>query len=175
VPAQANKLTLGARTRRLIVFTALLVALSLAFAGGASAQTGFQARVRSVNPRPNPCPGGNFFCGTASTNDGPATWTFLVISNSPLSNQCLSYEATSTFVLADGSTLVLDEHGSVCEPGNAFSAPGNFGHSNGNPFTATGSWTVQSATGQFASITGSGTDTLTSAGAQGSGTYTSTS
>jgi hypothetical protein len=156
-------------------WVAVVLGLGLAVSGTASAQTGFQATIKTVNQKPNPCSGGNFFCGTATTNDGPATWTFLLTDNAPLSTQCLTYEATVTFALGDSSTLVLDENGPVCEPGHALLAPGNMLHSDGNPLTATGSWTVHSATGQFGSITGPGTDTINAAGAQMSGTYTSTS
>ena len=68
----------------------------------------------------------------------------------------------------------MDENGVACEPGNAFSAPGA-SKSDGNPFTIDGTWTVVSADGQFASITGTGTDALNAAGARGTGTYTQTS
>jgi hypothetical protein len=69
---------------------------------------------------------------------------------------------------------MLDEHGIACQPGNALSAPGG-SVSDGNPFTFSGDWTVQSADGQFGSITGAGTDTLHAAGARVTGTYSQTS
>lgn len=164
---------------RLVLLAALVVGLSLAFAGAASAQTGFQASVTGVAPKPKPCPGGAFLCGTAITNYGPAAWTWTVLNDAEISNTCGVYpggiyEAAVTFVLGDGSTLVLDENGTLCQPGNALSAPGSM-NSFGNPFTITGSWTALSANGQFGSITGPGTDNLHTAGAQISGTYTATS
>ena len=59
--AQATKLTLGRRKRGLIVVPALVLALSLAFTGAASAQSGFQATVKGANPKPTPCGNGDFF------------------------------------------------------------------------------------------------------------------
>jgi hypothetical protein len=57
---------------------------------------------------------------------------------------------------------------------NALSATGGL-VSYGNPFTVSGDWTVQSADGQFGSISGAGTDTLHLAGARVSGTYSQAS
>jgi hypothetical protein len=77
-----------------------------------------------------------------------------------------------TFALGDGSTLVLDDNGTICGPGKSL-----FSHrsdkSYGNPFYLTGSSTVESTTGQFGSIAvgTTGTDTLHLAGAKASGTY----
>jgi hypothetical protein len=162
-----------------VIVVSLVLAASLAVAGGASAQVvGFQASVTGLAPKPKPCPDSNF-CGIASTNYGPAAWTWTIISDQEISNTCGVYpggvyEAAVTFVLGDGSTLVLDENGTLCEPGNALSAPGGL-VSFGNPFTISGDWTVQSADGQFGSVSGAGTDTLQLAGAQVHGTYTGTS
>src|SRR5215831_11077790 len=128
---------------------AVAVGLALAFAGAASAQSGFQATVTAKDPAPKPCPNGEFLCGTADVaNYGPATWAFTLTSLSQ-EGTCDSYAATVTFELADRSTLVLNEDGTVCGPGksnlsNASSK--SFGH----PGDASGSWTVQSADGQFA-------------------------
>jgi hypothetical protein len=181
VSMHANSRTSKSRsiTHHLLGLVAVVLGLGLAFSGTASAQTGFQASIAGIFPKPKPCPDGDFFCGTAITNYGSAAWGFAPIQAQQVSNTCtlgpeLVYEATVTFVLGDGSTLVLDENGTACQPGNAFSAPGAM-HSFGNPTTLTGSWTVQSANGQFGSITGPGTDTLKSAGLQVSGTYAATS
>lgn len=157
---------------RLILLPALVVGLSLAFAGGASAQTGFHATITSITPKPKPCPNGDVLCGTATTNFGRATWTWNpTAAFNPDSPSCDTYEAAVTFALVDGSTLVLDDAGLICGPGASFLNSGS-PHSFGNPFDLTGSWTVLSATGQFGSITGPGTDSLHLAGAYGSGTYT---
>ena len=173
----AQSLTTNARSvvPRLLLLPALLAGLTLAFAGPASAQGGFNASAVSINPKPAPCPNGEFLCGTATTSYGDATWTFTVTSDTPPSGGalCGSVEATATFTLADGSTLNLDENDSVCGPGNSLFANGH-SHSYGNPFYVTGTWTVQSATGEFSSITGSGTDALHLAGAATTGTYAAT-
>jgi hypothetical protein len=160
--------------RRLLVWPAVVLALGLSFAGAASAQSGFQATVTGIIPKPNPCPNGDIFCGTALTNYGAATWTSSPVNFAPYSATCDSYESTTTFVLGDGSTLVLDETGLACGPAASFSAPGGF-KSYGNPFDVAGSWTVQAATGQFSSVNGEGTNTLRAAGAHVSGAYSGAS
>jgi hypothetical protein len=155
--------------RALLAAALVAIILALALAGTASAQTGFQAGVTGHTPKPMPCPNGEFFCGTANTSLGPAAWTFTLSSLTV--STCDSYTATITFQLADGSTLVLDENGTACGPGksNLSNASGN---SYGHPGNATGSWSVQSADGQFTGTTGTGTDTLRFAGADVSGSYT---
>ena len=81
------------------------------------------------------------------------------------------------FVLGDASSssLVLDENGTLCGPGASFMNTGQ-NRSFGNPFSFTGSWTVQSATGQFRAIAiGTlGTDAIQAAGAAFSGMYGAT-
>jgi hypothetical protein len=162
--------------RRLLFLPALVVGLSLAAPGPASALAGFQASVKGNNPKAKPCPEGDYVCGSATTNYGDGTWTFSPTGETPPAPgaSCGSYEATVTFALDDASSsmLVLDETGSVCGPGNSIWAPGQ-SHSNGNPFYFTGSWMVETATGEFASIgVGTmGTDALHIAGAHSSGTY----
>ena len=171
----------GSVARHLHLLPALVVALSLAFAGAASAQTSFQATVNGINPKPKPpCP--TTFCGTASiAGYGPATWTLNAISTTPVSSACPStglvsaftYQATTTFeLLSDGSTLVLNETGLVCAPGNSSSAPPqSFGFPE---YAKNSSWTVESGSGQFGGLTGAGTDALHAAGARISGTYSGT-
>lgn len=156
---------------------ALVVGLSLAVAGGASAQaTGFQATVGGIVPRPTPCASGDFLCGNATTNYGAASWTWNPTGETPPPPglPCGSYEATVTFALGDVSrgTLVLDENGPICGPGNSIWAPGQT-HSYGNPFNLTGRWTMETATGELGSIAvgTTGTDALHIAGAHSSGTY----
>ena len=157
----------------LLVLVAVVLGLGLAFCGTASAQTGFQATVTAKNPKPKPCPNNLFACGTASTNYGPATWTFDLTSFT-LGGTCDPYTATVTFVLADDSTLVLDETGITCGPGNSAlsnASANSFGH----PNSPNGTWSVVTTNGQFDGLTGTtGTDALDIAGAQTSGTYTAT-
>jgi hypothetical protein len=174
--AKASTSSRRSIVRRLVVLPAVAVGLSLAFAGAASAQTGFQASVTAHVPKPKPCPNGAFFCGDAITNYGDATWTFTLISvtSPPPGAECGSYEATVTFALSDGSTLTLDENGTVCGPGKSlFSSRSN--NSYGNPFYLAGTLTVESATGQFNLISGPGSDSVHAAGAESSGTYATVS
>jgi hypothetical protein len=183
--AKANAWRPGAVPRYLTLSFALVVALSVAFTGPASAQTqlSFQATVKGNTPPPKPCPT-TTFCGSASiAGYGPATWTLNAISTTPASGPCpygppafvsdFTYTATTTFELVSGGgTLVLDETGLVCAPGNSASAPPQ---SLGFPEYASSSWTVDSlSNGQFSGLTGSGTDALHAAGAHFSGTYSGT-
>jgi len=152
------------------VIGAVAVALTLAFAATASAQAGFQASVTAKDPAPKPCPNGEFLCGAADVaNYGAAAWTFTLTSLT-VEGICDSYAATVTFELADSSTLVLNEGGTACGRGQSNlsnASTKSFGH----PGDVSGNWTVQSADGRFAGLTGSGTDTLRDAGATVAGTY----
>jgi len=152
-----------------LIVASAAIFLSLALAGTASAQTSFQASITAHDPLPKPCPNNEFLCGTAKIeNHGPATWTFTITSLT-IQGTCANYQAAVTFELADSSTLVLDENGTACGPGNSALAAAN---SYGTPTYATGDWSVQSADGQFAGIAGAGTDALHIAGANASGSYT---
>ena len=179
---KANKCKWGAFTRRLIVLPALVVAVSLAFAGAASAQTPFQASVTSTVTLPAPCSNGAFFCGTANiAGYGAASWDFGNVTNPTISDTpCgTTYTATTEFTLLSdpASTLVLDESGNVCGLGNDGAAyrgyfpegPKAYGH----PFAIVGNWTVDPAsTGRFSGLTGSGTNLMNVvAGAHAAGSY----
>ena len=148
----------------------LAVAMMLAVATTAAAQTGFRADVTATVPKPQPCADGAFFCGTANiTGYGSANWSFTLTALTQ-EGTCASYSADVRFVLADGSTLALSENGSACGPGasNLSHASAN---SYGHPGTADGAWTVDSATGQFTGTAGGGTDTVRFAGAHAAGSY----
>jgi hypothetical protein len=163
---KANKSKLGTFTRRLMVLPALVVALSLASTGTASAQTAFQATVKDVPGNAGPC--ATTLCGSASiAGYGPAVWTFTVLTLNPggLSPQCSPYTAITTFqLLSGGGTLVLDEQGVACSPGNSGNAPRQ--DTFGFPWNLiTASWNVDTTgvyganTGAFAGLTGAGTAT----------------
>jgi hypothetical protein len=159
--------------RHLVVSAALVAALSLAATGAASAQTTFQASVSATNPKLAPCQNGAVFCGSATiAGHGVATWSWSLNSlTSTTDPNCDNYTGAVTFMLGDGSTLVLNEGGSVCGPGNSLVAQLN-APAVGNPAYASGNWTVASATGQFDGLAAAtGTDVLHAAGAQTSGTY----
>ena len=181
--AKANASRPGAVMRHLILVPALVAAVSLAFTGAASAQTAFQASVKGITTKTEPPCAQTIaspptvyavFCGSASiAGYGPATWT-LNVTNNTTSEPCFTYQAVTTFeLLSDDSTLVLDESGLVCAPGNSASAPPQ---SRGFPEYASSIWTVDSlSNGQFSGLTGgAGTDALHTAGAQIHGTYSGT-
>lgn len=182
--------TLKARSvmRPLVLLPALVVTLSLAFTGAASAHTvPFQASVNDIAPigpppaRSWPCPT-IYYCGSASiAGYGAAFWSFDESPNfppTPVSSDCFLYTGTSTLtLLSDGSTLDLNENVVFCQPGNSGNAPG-WQHAVGHPGRGNGNWTVLTGTGQFSGLTGgSGTDTLRTNGAlfeaSWSGTVTS--
>lgn len=168
----------------LTALSALFAALSLAFAGTASAQTSFQASVTATETRSaGPCSNGAYACGTANiAGYGDSTWNLYVTSSNGVVSPCGStYTATTYFTLANdpASTLVLDESGDLCGLGHDGAAyRGYFNEGSkayGHPFNIVGSWTVDSAsTGQFTGLTGSGTDLILVAGAHIAGTYTGT-
>jgi hypothetical protein len=167
--------------RRLMLVSALVVGLVLAFTGAASAQTPFQATVSATVPLPAPCANGAFACGTADlAGYGAASWSIFFNAFTVVQTSCgSSYtDAMIDFTLASdpNSTLVLDESGSFCFPGldgRSFFKEGATSY--GHPFTLVGSWTVDpTSTGQFVGLTGSGTDLLNSAGAHWAGSYSGT-
>src|SRR3954447_11322972 len=172
--------TLKARSvmRALVLLPALVVGLSLAFTGAASALTvPFQASVNDITPigppsaRSWPCPT-IYYCGSASiAGYGAAFWSFDESPNvppTPVGSDCFSLTGTSTFTLLSDlpSTLVLSEENFVfCHPGNSGNTPG-WQYAVGHPGRGHGNWTVQTGTGQFSGLAGgSGTDTLRTNGA----------
>ncbi len=168
----------------MLALSALLAALSLAFTGTASAQTSFQASVTATETLPaGPCSNGAYACGTANiAGYGAATWNMYVTGNTNVVSPCGStYTATTYFTLASdsGSTLVLDEGGSLCGLGHDGAAyRGYFNEGStayGHPFDIVGNWTVDKAsTGQFHRLSGSGTDVVQVAGAHFAGSYSGT-
>ena len=162
------------RVGYLALVLTLASSLLLATAGTASAQTTtFNAEVKNKIQRPEGCPDGAYLCGDAAiAGFGPAQFRWFLNSFEPVSQSCGDYTATVTFTLADSSTLTLDEAGRDCSPGNSFSSYPL--HSYGQPQEASGTWVVQDATGQFAGMTGSGTNTLRIRGADFRATYTGT-
>jgi hypothetical protein len=167
-----------------MLISALVVALSPAFIGAASAQTPFQANVRATHTHnAPPCPNGLYVCGTATiTGYGAASWDVNVINFDGIPTPCgSSYTATIEFTLVSDpdSTLVLDEAGSFCGLGHDGAAYRAFftqkDNAYGHPFSNMASWTVDStSTGQFSGLTGSGTDSWSGAGAHFAGSYNGT-
>ncbi|MGH9879518.1 MAG: hypothetical protein ACRD5H_17960 [Nitrososphaerales archaeon] len=137
------------------------------------ASTEFVAEVKGKVTRPDGCPDGATACGKATIEGfGSAQYLFFITGFAPISDSCGEYTAIVTFTLVDDSTLTLDEVGTVCGPGNSFFS--TTGSSWGNPIDGSGAWTVQDGTGQFAGMTGSGTDEFEQAGANLKAIYTGT-
>jgi hypothetical protein len=164
------------------VVAAVAVAVTPASAG-ASTVSVFQAKIKYVSPIPKPLPCAQTLCGTGTVDGYAGIWEFNLLSfpSGPVA-PCSPYTALSTFVTRDGSTLVVDEKGTVCTPGNSGSAPRT-----GNPFVApwtdiTGGWQVDATslaagpnTGVFAGVTGgAGSDSAQITGPEGKVAYTGT-
>jgi len=166
----------------LVLLPVLVVALSIAFTAQASAQTTFRADVTSTQTRPaGPCTNGAYICGTADlAGYGAASWNMYITGYTPEYTACGSGYTATTYLTPSSdpaSTLVLDEVGSLCGLGHdgaayrAYFVQGSqaFGH----PFAIVGTWTIDpTSTGQFAGLTGAGTDRVNLAGAHVDGGYT---
>jgi hypothetical protein len=64
--------------------------------------------------KPVGCPDGAFGYGDAViAGFGTAKYSFFLTSFEPISQSCGDYTATTTFTLTDGSTLTLDDVGTV--------------------------------------------------------------
>jgi hypothetical protein len=155
--------------------------VSLVIAGPAEAATtsAFKASFKETFGRAHskqPCE--HFLCGTGTVAGyGAATSTFDITGFDPIGDtNCADLSAVRTITLvSDGSTLELDEAGTVCFPGKSASAPGAQ-KSFGNPGDIETAFTVSGGTGVFDGATGSGTDSDMPAGDSGhaslSGTMT---
>lgn len=139
----------------------------------------FRAEIDDHSTKPAGCPDGGVVCGDATiAGYGTGEYLYVLTSVTPLPDACDGsfaggYTAIVTFTLADGSELTLDEAGHVCGPGESLIAPGGL-VSYGNPVEGVGAWDVAEATGRFAGLTGSGTDTFRSVGARIVATYIGT-
>jgi hypothetical protein len=122
------------------------------------------------------CPPPAHLCGGAAIDGfGRAEYFVFFSSFVPDADDaaCGDYAATATFELGDGSTLVLDESGVSCGPDGSF-LKGPLFTAYGNPRSWSGTWEVQSATGQFDGLTGSGAVSGLTAGAAVKATYKGT-
>src|SRR5919108_4825696 len=77
--------------------------LATAAVPSASAETAFNAEVKSHIQRPVGCPDGANLCGQATIDGfGTAEYRFFVTSFQPTSDACGDYTAITTFTLGDG-------------------------------------------------------------------------
>jgi hypothetical protein len=157
--------------RYLLCILALATAMACS-APAAAAQTAVTAKVKGHTTSSVSCDGANLCANAVITGFGSAEYSFTTTGFAFISAACGSYAATTTFKLQDGSTLTLNEAGTICGRGLSF-VKGSL-TSFGNPRVISGDWVVQAATGQFAGMTGSGTNTLHFEGANRNGTYSGT-
>ena len=150
------------RRGALLLAAGILVSLLIEAPAGAVTTSAFRASFKETFGRAHskqPCE--HFLCGTGTVAGyGAATSTFDITDFAPIEDtNCADLSAVRTITLAsDGSTLELDEVGTVCFPGNSSFAPGAQ-KSFGNPGTIRTTFTVTGGTGAFEGATGSGTDT----------------
>jgi hypothetical protein len=157
-----------------------LVATTLFAALPAQAKTtvAFSAEFKETFGRASSKSCEHFFCGVGTVAGyGAATSTFDLTDFAPIEGtNCADFEAVRVITLvSDGSTLTLDEVGTVCFPGQSFFTKGAQ-VSFGNPARIEATWTVDRGTGVFRNAKGSGTDINTNSGDEGhsslSGTLT---
>jgi hypothetical protein len=136
----------------------------------------FSAEFKETFGRASSKPCEHFFCGTGTVAGfGAATSALDVTDFAPIEGtNCADFEAVRVITLvSDGSTLTLDESGTVCFPGQSFFTRGAQ-VSFGNPFQFETSWTVDRGTGVFRNAKGEGTDSSTGAGDGGHSSLTGT-
>jgi hypothetical protein len=157
--------------RATLLLTVGLVAATVFVAFPAQAKTtvAFSAEFKETfgNAQSKPCQ--HFLCGTGTVSGfGAATSAFDLTFFEPIEGtNCADFEADRVITLvSDGSTLTLDEVGTVCFPGNSFFTPGSQ-QSFGNPARLDATWTVDRGTGVFRNARGEGTDINRNSGDEG--------
>jgi hypothetical protein len=148
----------------------LIIALGISCGGvlavlptpaSASTTSTFQATFQShfgAGVAPLPCEP-HYMCSTGTVAGyGAATGKSRITSYTPIPDtDCFSFNTSATITLTDGSgTLALDTSGIRCRVGNSGEAPGS-AVSYGNPWSATGIFTITGGTGVFEGASGSGT------------------
>ncbi len=164
------------RAAALLAVGLLASIVSAAVPASAKTTFAFSAEFKETFGRANSKPCSHFLCGTGTVAGyGDATSIFDITSFSPIEGtNCANLTATRTITLSsDGSTLRLDEEGTVCFPGQSPFAPGAQ-HSFGNPADIETTFTVDRGTGVFQGAKGSGTDSDQNAGDGGHATLSGT-
>jgi hypothetical protein len=163
---------LNPRLARLTLSIGLLALASFAASGARGATTVFGAAVAGHLSPGDRCADAADLCAPARVASfGIAHWSLTLLSIAPPTRSCgqltaiADFLAATRFTLADGSTLTLSETGTVCAPGKSAFTPGSL-RSYGNPRSWSAGWTVEAATGRFAGVVGTGTETGQNAGAE---------
>ena len=169
--------------RRLALILAPLL-IVLGFAGSAlgAVTDGFEAQFtqhfgRGIGAVSGPCTVA--FCGSGwVVGYGEAELTIIATSTSSTSvpgcGFALAVTGSATIALQDGSTLLLDEAGTYCLPGESQFAPGNLFVSYGNPLEIDATYTVIGGSGVFVGATGAGATTIHQAGDTQTAIYSGT-
>jgi hypothetical protein len=157
--------------RRLTLVLALSL-VSLMLAEQAAAAAPFTAQFtqhfgRGEGASTGPC--AIAFCGMGQVvGYGQAELTLVATGAVPTTaagcSFALAVTGSATIELLDGSTLLMDETGTYCLPGDSTTAPGNFFHSYGNPWQIDATYVVIGGSGVFAGATGTGVNTIRQGG-----------
>jgi hypothetical protein len=164
------------RVTRLFVVALAATAVFATFPASAKTTVAFSAEFKETFGRASSKSCNHFLCGVGTVAGyGSATSAFELTSFAPIEGtNCADIEATRVITLdSDGSSLTLDELGTVCFPGQSFFTSGAQ-VSFGNPADVETTWTVDRGTGVFRGAKGSGTDSGQNAGDEGHSTLTGT-
>jgi hypothetical protein len=164
------------RVTQLFLVVLATAVVFTAFPASAKTTVGFSAEFKETFGRASSKPCNHFTCGVGTVAGyGGATSAFDLTSFAPIEGtNCADLEAVRVITLvSDGSTLTLDEVGTVCFPGQSFFTAGAQ-VSFGNPADVETTWTVDRGTGVFRGAKGSGTDSFPNAGNEGHSTLTGT-
>lgn len=164
------------RVTQLFVVGLAAATVFAAFPASAKTSVAFSAEFKETFGRASSKPCNHFLCGVGTVAGyGSATSAFDVTDFAPIEGtNCADLEAIRVITLvSDGSTLTLDEVGTVCFPGQSFFTNGSQ-VSFGNPADVETTWTVDRGTGVFRNAKGSGTDSGQNGGDQGHSSLTGT-
>ncbi len=149
-----------------LLIAGMAVSVLISAPADAATTSAFEASFKETFGRAHSKPCEHFLCRTGTVAAyGAATSVFDITDFAPIEDtNCADLTAIRTITLvSDGSTLELEEVGTVCFPGSSLFAPGAQ-KSFGNPGTIETTFTVTRGTGVFKGATGSGTDTDMPAG-----------
>ena len=143
-----------------------VIALTLALAPAAAAQTSVEGTFSGGTIRPDAESCAGVICSTGTLAPfGEASLVYAPATFEPLTRSCFAVTAILTLTLAEsGDTLDLATESTACFRGNAANTRGA-AMSWGNPVTDSGTWSVAGGTGIFDGATGEGTFIAQAAGA----------
>ena len=155
---------MGRDARRTLV--PAVIALTLALAPAAAAQTTVEGTIKGGTIRPDAASCAGAICGDGTLAPfGAAGYVYAPETFEQLDRSCFAVTAVLNVALLDGrGTLDLATESAACFRGNAANTKGSE-RSWGNAVTDSGTWSVTGGTGIFDGATGEGTFIARAAGA----------